>query len=42
VAEGNDAEEIMAKVAQHASADHGIAKIPPETERKARAVIGNQ
>jgi predicted small metal-binding protein len=42
VAEGDDAEELMAKAAQHARADHGIAKIPPEIERKARAVIGHQ
>jgi predicted small metal-binding protein len=41
VAEGNDAEEILAKAARHAKEDHGIPKIPPEIERKARAVIGH-
>ena len=40
VADGKDADEIMAKVAQHAKTDHGVARIPPEVEAKARAAIG--
>lgn len=42
VAEGKDAEEIMAKAAQHAKNDHGMATIPQEVAAKVRAAIGDE
>ena len=37
--EGNDEAEVMAKAAEHAKRDHGMAQIPPDVAQKARAAI---
>ena len=42
VAEGKDADELLAKAAQHAKADHGMTRIPPEVEAKVRAAMGDK
>jgi predicted small metal-binding protein len=39
VAEGQDADEVMTKAAEHAKKDHGMTTIPPEVAGKARAAI---
>ena len=39
VAEGKDVAEVMAKGAEHAQKDHGIATIPPEMVQKVQAAI---
>jgi predicted small metal-binding protein len=39
VAEGKDVAEVMAKGAEHAKKDHGIATIPPEMVQKVQAAI---
>jgi predicted small metal-binding protein len=39
VAKGNDTDEVMKKAADHAKTAHGMAMIPPDVEKKARAVI---
>ncbi|MBI4636563.1 MAG: DUF1059 domain-containing protein [Candidatus Rokubacteria bacterium] len=39
VAEGKDVAEVMAKGAEHAKRDHGMATIPPEVAAKAQAAI---
>lgn len=40
-AEGKDADELLAKVTQHAKNDHGMPAIPREMAAKVRAAIGN-
>jgi predicted small metal-binding protein len=37
--EGKDEAEVMAKAAEHARRDHGMAQIPPDVARKAQAAI---
>jgi predicted small metal-binding protein len=37
--EGKDEAEVMARAAEHARRDHGIAQIPPDVAQKARAAI---
>ena len=37
--EGKDEAEVMAKAAEHAKRDHGMAAIPPEIARRAQAAI---
>jgi predicted small metal-binding protein len=37
--EGKDEAEVMAKAAEHARRDHGMAQIPPEVARRAQAAI---
>jgi predicted small metal-binding protein len=37
--EGKDEAEVMAKAAEHAKRDHGMAQIPPDVARKAQAAI---
>jgi predicted small metal-binding protein len=39
VAEGKDVAEVMAKGAEHAKKDHGMASIPPELAAKVQAAI---
>jgi predicted small metal-binding protein len=39
VAEGEDVAEVMAKGAEHAKKDHGMAVIPPELAAKVEAAI---
>ena len=39
VIEGKDVAEVMAKGAEHAKKDHGIATIPPEMVQKVQAAI---
>jgi predicted small metal-binding protein len=39
VAEGKDVTEVMAKAAEHARKDHGIATISPDVAKKAQAAI---
>ena len=39
VAEGKDVADVMAKGAEHAKKDHGIAAIPPEMAQKVQAAI---
>ena len=39
VAEGKDVAEVMAKGAEHAKTDHGMAPIPPEVAAKVQAAI---
>ena len=42
VMEGEDADEILAKAAQHAKQDHGMARIPPEITVRIRAAVGDK
>ncbi len=39
VAEGQDVAEVMAKGAEHAKKDHGMATIPPEMIQKVQGLI---
>lgn len=39
VLEGKDVAEVMAKGAEHAKKDHGIASIPPDMAAKVQAAI---
>jgi predicted small metal-binding protein len=39
VAEGKDVAEVMAKGAEHAKKDHGLATIPPDMVAKVQAAI---
>jgi predicted small metal-binding protein len=39
VMEGKDVAEVMAKGAEHAKKDHGLAAIPPEMVAKVQAAI---
>lgn len=39
VIEGKDNAEVMAKGAEHAKKDHGIAAIPPDVAQKVQAAI---
>jgi predicted small metal-binding protein len=39
VLEGKDVAEVMAKGAEHAKKDHGIATIPPDMVAKVQAAI---
>jgi predicted small metal-binding protein len=39
VIEGKDVAEVMAKGAEHAKKDHGIAAIPPDMAAKVQAAI---
>jgi predicted small metal-binding protein len=39
VAEGQDVAEVMAKGAEHAKRDHGMAVIPPDLVAKVQAAI---
>ncbi|MEX2221285.1 MAG: DUF1059 domain-containing protein [Candidatus Rokuibacteriota bacterium] len=39
VAEGNDMAEVLAKGAEHAKKDHGLAVIPPDLAAKVQAAI---
>ncbi len=39
VAEGKDVAEVMAKSAEHAKKDHGIATIPADMVAKVKAAI---
>jgi predicted small metal-binding protein len=39
VAEGKDVAEVLAKGAEHAKKDHGIASIPPDMVAKVQAAI---
>jgi predicted small metal-binding protein len=39
VAEGKDVAEVMAKGAEHAKKDHGLASIPPDMVAKVQAAI---
>jgi len=39
VLEGKDVAEVMAKGAEHAKKDHGIASIPPDMVAKVQAAI---
>jgi predicted small metal-binding protein len=39
VIEGKDEQEVMAKAAEHARNDHGLAQVTPDLERKARGAI---
>ena len=39
VAEGKDVAEVLAKGAEHAKEDHGIATIPPDVAAKVQAAI---
>ena len=39
VAEGKDVAEVMAKGAEHAKKDHGIATIPADMAAKVQAAI---
>jgi predicted small metal-binding protein len=39
VAKGNNEDEVMKKAADHAKTAHGMATIPPDVEKKAKAVI---
>jgi predicted small metal-binding protein len=39
VAEGKDVAEVMAKGAEHAKKDHGIATIPADMAAKVKAAI---
>ena len=39
VLEGKDVAEVMAKGAEHAKKDHGIATIPPDVAAKVQAAI---
>jgi predicted small metal-binding protein len=42
VAEGKDDAEVMKKASEHAKTAHGMATIPPDVERKAKAAIRNK
>ena len=39
VIEGKDVAEVMAKGAEHAKKDHGLAAIPPDMVAKVQAAI---
>jgi len=39
VLEGRDVAEVMAKGAEHAKKDHGLAAIPPDMVAKVQAAI---
>ena len=39
VIEGKDVAEVLAKGAEHAKKDHGIATIPPDMAAKVQAAI---
>jgi predicted small metal-binding protein len=39
VAKGQNADEVMAKAAEHAKRDHGMSSIPPDVASKARQAI---
>jgi predicted small metal-binding protein len=39
VIEGQDVNEVMAKGAEHARKDHGMAAIPPDLAKKVQAAI---
>jgi predicted small metal-binding protein len=39
VIEGKDVAEVMAKGAEHAKKDHGMATIPPDLAKKVQAAI---
>jgi len=39
VMEGKDVAEVMAKGAEHAKKDHGLAAIPPDMVAKVQAAI---
>jgi len=39
VAQGKDDVEVMKKAGEHAKTAHGMASIPPDVERKAKAAI---
>lgn len=39
VIEGKDVAEVMAKGAEHAKKDHGMAMIPPDIAAKVQAAI---
>ncbi|MGH7322278.1 MAG: DUF1059 domain-containing protein [Candidatus Rokuibacteriota bacterium] len=39
VIEGKDVAEVMAKGAEHAKKDHGMAMIPPDLAAKVQAAI---
>jgi predicted small metal-binding protein len=39
VAQGKDDAEVMKKAAEHGKNAHGMATIPPDLEKKARAAI---
>jgi len=39
VLEGKDVAEVMAKGAEHAKKDHGLAAIPPDMAAKVQAAI---
>lgn len=39
VVEGQNEAEVMAKAAEHAKKDHGMATIPPDVAAKAKAAI---
>ncbi|HTI53607.1 MAG TPA: DUF1059 domain-containing protein [Verrucomicrobiae bacterium] len=39
VLEGKDVAEVMAKGAEHAKKDHGLAAIPPDMVAKVQAAI---
>ena len=39
VAKGNNQDEVMKKAAEHAKTTHGMATIPPDVEKKAKAAI---
>ncbi|MGH7300634.1 MAG: DUF1059 domain-containing protein [Candidatus Rokuibacteriota bacterium] len=39
VAEGQDVAEVLAKGAEHAKKDHGLAVIPPDLAAKVQAAI---
>lgn len=39
VIEGKDVAEVMAKGAEHARKDHGVATVPPDVAKKVQAAI---
>ncbi len=39
VIEGKDMAEVMAKAAEHARTDHGMATIPPDVAKMVQAAI---
>jgi predicted small metal-binding protein len=39
VAQGRDDGEVMKRAVEHAKTTHGMAAIPPDVEKKARAAI---